>query len=316
MHLRKKLFILFAAALAACLLYLLWGLNPKTLGYTVPRRLVITATILLTGASVGFSTVIFQTVTNNRILTPSIIGLDSLYLFIQTVVVFFGGSRQLALMTAQTHFLLSVGIMVLFALLVFKGLFNLGQRHLYTVILAGVVLGGLFSSLSTFMQVLIDPNEFLVLQDKMFSSFNQINTSVLKLAALISSPLFIYGCLRASRLDVMSLGRDSAVNLGIDYEKSAQRFMIVISILVAVSTALVGPITFLGLLTANISRELLPTYKHSYLIAGAVAASVATVASGLFIVERVLTFSTTLSVIINFAGGIYFVYLLMKERKA
>ena len=48
----------------------------------------------ITGVAIAYSTVIFQTITHNRILTPSIMGLDSLYLLVQTVVIFFLGSKS------------------------------------------------------------------------------------------------------------------------------------------------------------------------------------------------------------------------------
>lgn len=166
------------------------------------------------------------------------------------------------------------------------------------------------------MQVLIDPNEFLIIQDKMFASFNNVNTNILIISIIIVTIVSVYVTRCSKFFDVMSLGRDQAINLGIDYEKVVRRMLIVVSILVSVSTALVGPITFLGLLVVNLAREFLKTYKHRTLITGSILLSIISLVGGLLIVERVFTFSTTISVIINFVGGVYFIYLLLKERKA
>jgi len=116
-------------------------------------------------------------------------------------------------------------------------------------------------------------------------------------------------------LDVLSLGKDQAVNLGVDYDYVVKRLLVVVAILISVSTALVGPITFLGLLVVNVAYQLFSTYKHTYLILGSVLISIVALIGGQLIVERVFTFSTTLSVIINFIGGVYFIYLLLKESK-
>ena len=119
-----------------------------------------------------------------------------------------------------------------------------------------------------------------------------------------------------AQLDVMSLGRDTAINLGVPYDKLVQRMLILSSILIAVSTALVGPITFFGLIVANLSYQFFNTYKHSVLISGACVMSIVALVGGQWMVERVFNFDTTLSVIINFVGGVYFIYLLLKESRS
>ncbi|AWX58885.1 iron ABC transporter permease [Brevibacillus brevis] len=284
--------------------------------YILPRRAKEILAIILTGCIIAFSTMVFQTITNNRILTPSIIGLDSLYMFIQTFVIFVFGSAHFTLMNNNVNFLISTGIMVLFAGLLYKFLFRREGQNIYFLLLIGLILGTLFSSLSTFMQVLIDPNEFLIVQDKMFASFNNVKTDLLITSYVLVIVIAIYFWRYIKYLDVLSLGRDQAINLGIPYDFVIKRFLIVIAILVSIATALVGPITFLGLLVANLAHQFMKTYQHKYLLAGSALISVIALVGGLLIVKHVFTFSTTLSVIVNFIGGVYFIYLLLKENKA
>ncbi|MGZ0051560.1 iron chelate uptake ABC transporter family permease subunit [Brevibacillus gelatini] len=284
--------------------------------YVLPRRAKKILAIILTGCIIAFSTMVFQTITNNRILTPSIIGLDSLYMFIQTFVIFVFGSTHLTIMNKNVNFLMSTGLMVLFAGVLYKFLFRREGQNIYFLLLIGLIFGTLFGSLSTFMQVLIDPNEFQVVQDKMFASFNNVNTDLLILSFVLVIGIGIYFWRYIKYLDVLSLGRDQAINLGIPYDFVVKRFLIVIAILVSIATALVGPITFLGLLVANLAHQFMKTYQHKFLLAGSALISVVALVGGLLIVERVFTFSTTLSVIVNFIGGVYFIYLLLKENKA
>lgn len=309
-----KIIILTALALVFCALYLFQGLN-GSYDYALPRRAIKVLAMVMTGVAIAYSTVIFQTITHNRILTPSIMGFDSLYILLQTVVIFTLGSSHLVIVNQHVNFILSVSAMVVFALLLYQFLFKSGKRPIYFLLLVGIIVGTFFGSISTFLQVLIDPNEFLNVQDKMFASFNNISSELVWWALGIIIITVFIGWRYIHDLDVLSLGRDTAVNLGVDYDKVVKVILILSSVLIAVSTALVGPITFFGLIVANLSYQFFTTYKHSILIVGASVMSVIALVGGQWVVERVFTFSTTLSVIINFVGGIYFIYLLLKESR-
>lgn len=310
-----KILILVALSLLFCGLYLFHGLN-GSFDYALPRRAMKVLAMAMTGVAIAYSTVIFQTITHNRILTPSIMGFDSLYILLQTVVIFTLGSSHLVIVNKHVNFILSVSAMVLFALLLYQLLFKSGKRPIYFLLLVGIIVGTFFGSISTFLQVLIDPNEFLNVQDKMFASFNNISSDLVWWALGIVVIAVVIGWRSIHDLDVLSLGRDTAINLGVNYDVVVRKMLILSAVLIAVSTALVGPITFFGLIVANLSYQFFKTYKHSVLIVGAGLMSIVALVGGQWIVERLFTFSTTLSVIINFVGGIYFIYLLLKESRA
>lgn len=310
-----KLILLTLLAVAFCAVYLFQGLN-GSFDYALPRRGIKVMAMAMTGIAIAYSTVIFQTITHNRILTPSIMGLDSLYLLLQTAAIFFLGSGHVTIVNKQVNFVLSVTAMVIFALLLYRFLFKGGKRPIYFLLLVGIIVGTFFGSITTFLQVLIDPNEFMLVQDKMFASFNNVSGELVWWALGILVLTFLIGGRSFNNLDVLSLGRDTAINLGVSYDKVVRTMLILSAVLIAVSTALVGPITFFGLIVANLSYQFFKTYKHSILIAGASIMSVVALVGGQWVVERVFTFSTTLSVIVNFAGGVYFIYLLLKESRS
>ncbi|MDT2047424.1 iron chelate uptake ABC transporter family permease subunit [Bacillus sp. 1780r2a1] len=312
---RLKLIVLAILTVGVTLLFLFYQSNGNW-DYILPRRLGKLAAILLTGFSIAVSTVVFQTITNNRILTPSIIGLDSLYMLIQTLLIFLFGSMNILTMNKNINFMLSIVAMVLFAMLLYKMLFKKeGKSNIYFLLLVGLIFGTFFQSISSFMQVLIDPNEFLIVQDRMFASFNNVQTELLFLSFLLIIILSVYGFRYVKYLDVLSLGREEAINLGIDYDAVTKKLLVLISIFISIATALVGPITFLGLLVVNVAHEVFKTYRHTYLLGGSIIISIFSLVGGLLVVERVFTFSTTLSVIINFIGGAYFLYLLLKGSR-
>lgn len=306
---------LIVLSLAFCAIYIFHDLG-GSYTYALPRRALKVFAMILTGTAIAYATVVFQTITHNRILTPSIMGLDSLYLFLQTVFIFFFGSTHITVINKQVNFVLSVLAMIFFAFVLYRLLFNENGNSVYFLLLIGIILGTFFSSISTFLQVLIDPNEFLSIQDRMFASFNNINSDIIWWALAVILVVIIYGWRYLKELDVVSLGRDTAINLGVEYDALVKRMLILSSVLIAVSTGLVGPITFFGLIVANLAYQYFTTYKHSVLITGAALFSIVALVGGQWIVERIFTFSTTLSVIINFIGGVYFIYLLLKESKS
>lgn len=310
-------FILLVAAAAILVAVFMTIQAGGNWDYILPRRGKKILAIALTGACIAYSTVIFQTITNNRILTPGIMGLDSLYMLFQTFAVFVFGSAHISFVNKNINFAVSVALMVLFSLLLHQFMFRReGGRNIYLLLLVGLILGTLFQSMSTFMEVLIDPNEFLVLQGKMFASFNNVNTDLLIISMAAIVLILLYARRFNKYLDVLSLGKDHAVNLGVDYARIVKRLLLVVMVLVSISTALVGPIMFLGLLVANVAHQVFRTHRHTVLLWGSVMISIVALVGGQLVVERVFTFATTVSVIINFIGGVYFIYLLLKENKS
>lgn len=310
-----KMLILMVLALAACGVYLFQDLN-GSFDYALPRRGVKVFAMVLTGVAIAYATVVFQTITHNRILTPSIMGLDSLYMLLQTLLIFFLGSDHITILNKQMNFMLSIAVMVIFALLFYRLLFKGDNQPIYFLLLIGIIFGTFFSSISTFLQVLIDPNEFQVVQDRMFASFNNVNADLVWTSLVIIALLIAFAWRHNASMDVLSLGRDTAVNLGVNYDSLVKGMLVLSAVLIAVATALVGPITFFGLIVANLSYQFFKSYKHSVILTGAIVISVIALVGGQWVVERIFTFNTTLSVIINFIGGIYFIYLLLKESRS
>lgn len=313
MSYKKKLLLLLVITIIVTLLFIAWGVSESNAEYFLPRRIRKIVAILITAYSIGYSSVMFQTITNNKILTPTVMGLDSLYMFIQTVIVFFFGSKELIMMTGISNFFLSIGFMIVASVGLYFILFGKEGRSLYFVILAGMIMGGLFNGMATFMQVLLDPNEFLVLQGKMFASFNNVNEELIVISLIIVFVTILITIKDYPKLDVISLGVDVAINLGVPYSKIVFKNLILISILISVSTALTGPITFLGIIVASLSREMIGTYKHSWRVVCSIIIGWFMLVVGQTLVERVFSFDTTISVIINFIGGVYFIYLMKKE---
>ncbi|EAC1221231.1 iron chelate uptake ABC transporter family permease subunit [Campylobacter coli] len=310
---RKKILILAFLTLIMALVFVFAGLKDFD-EYALKNRFLQIAAIVIVAICIAISTVIFQTLCNNKILTPAIIGLDSLYMLLQSALVFSLGSANLSVYRNDINFLITLACMVVFSLGLYKILFS-SDKSIYLIMLLGLIFGTLFSTLSSFFEILIDPDEFMVIQGRMFASFDNVAFDVLALAYIVTLLSFIWIFHYMKFLDPLSLGKDLSINLGINYQKISKHLMIIIAILTSISTALVGPITFLGLLVVNITYELFKTAKHSILLLACILISILALLGGVFFVSRIFDYNTTISVIINFLGGIYFIYLVLKGNK-
>lgn len=309
-----KILVLLLAVLGICLLYLSY----KTYGnwaFALELRGKKLLAFVFVGIAAAFSTISFQTMTQNHFLTPNILGLDSLYVFVQTLLFFFLGGQQLLGKDSMGTFFLNVLLMVIAGFSLAKLLLKRSGNDLFLLLMIGIILGTFFNSISTFLQVVMDPNEYDLLQGKLFASFGNVNSQYLIIAGLgiIGLALFLWG--QSHALDVLHLGNDQAVNLGINVSSFQTILLIVISALVGLSTSLVGPVTFLGFIVANMSYQFMGTYRHRDLFIGGSLLAILLLVLGQFLVEQIFQLNTTLSIVIEFGGGIYFVGKIISERK-
>lgn len=311
---RTKLAALALIVVVLSTLFIAIGLTIDNYQYFLSRRIPKVLAMVVAGIAIGQSALAFQTITHNRILTPSIMGFDSLYMFTQVlIVVIFGGMSSLVL-NAYFNFSLSVVVMLGFSLLLFTFYFKGNNHNLMVLLLLGVILGQLFSSISSFFTMLMDPNDFASIQSNMFASFNNIKVELVYYCA----PLLLVvslGLYRLNRvLDVFWLDKDNAISLGVDVKRVTMQVLILSATLIAISTALIGPIMFFGLLVTNLAREMFNSYQHKVLICGVSLLSIVLLLGGQWIVENLFDFSTTISVVINFIGGIYFLSMLLRNK--
>jgi iron complex transport system permease protein len=304
-----RILCLGATALAAAIAFLTIGLKGN-IAFVLELRLLKLAALVQVGVAVAISTVIFQTVTGNRILTPSIMGLDALYLFGQMLMVFLLGGVGYVALDPQLKF--GVEVLVLMALASGLLLPLLKSRvDMGLMLLAGVVFGVLFRSLHSLLARLIDPNEFAVAQAASFANFNAVRTDLLLFAAVVTVLAAVVAWRSRHVLDIVSLGADTATGLGISWVGTVTGLLLVVSALVAVSTALVGPVAFFGLLVAAVAERIVGTRRHAVLLPAAGLSGVVVLVGGQTLFQHALGSATALGVVIEFVGGLVFLLLLI-----
>ena len=290
--------------------------NEKLFRYAMRLRTPKLIVMLITAFAIGGASIVFQSIINNTIVTPCLLGMNSLYTLIHTAVVFFAGTGSFLALNANASFAVDVVLMGLVATVIYGWLFQKTRHNVLYVLLIGTVLSSFFSSIQTTLTRIMDPNEYDTLLTTLVASFSNVNSEIILFSILLLSAVIFVLRKDLMLLDVLTLGKEQAINLGVDYDRSIRRLLLGVTLCIAVATDMVGPISFLGLIIANLARQFLKTYRHTQLILGSALFGMIVLVGGQLLVEHVFTYSIPVSVFITVGGGIYFLYLLLTAKKA
>ena len=316
---RRKLALLAALVLLCAAGYMLVGVhfdNAKLIQYAIKIRTPKLIVMLITAFAIGGASIVFQSVINNTIVTPCLLGMNSLYTLIHTAVVFAAGSGSILAVNANYSFAVDLVLMGVVATVVYSCLFKKTRHNVLYVLLIGTVLSSFFSSIQSTLTRVMDPNEYDNLLATLVASFSNINSEIIVISLIVLAAIIFMLRKELALLDVITLGKDQAVNLGVDYDRCIRRLLLGVTLCIAVATAMVGPISFLGLIIANLSRQLLKTYRHTQLILGSALFGMIVLVGGQLLVEHAYSYTIPVGVFITVGGGVYFLYLLLTNRRA
>lgn len=314
----RRLIILSALVLLCAVLYMLVEVNfgnSKLFAYSMRIRVPKLIVMLITAFAIGGASIVFQSIINNTIVTPCLLGMNSLYTLIHTAVVFVAGSASIVASNANLAFAVDVTIMGAAATVIYSWLFKKTKHNVLYVLLVGTVLTSFFSSIQSTLTRVMDPNEYDTLLNNLVASFSNVNSEIIVFCLALLALIIFALRKELALLDVLTLGRDQATNLGVDYDKCIRRLLLGVTLCIAVATAMVGPISFLGLIIANLSRQLLRTYRHWQLVLGSAFFGMIVLVFGQLLVEHAFSYAIPVSVFITVGGGIYFLYLLLARKK-
>ena len=315
---RRKLCIMAALVLLAAAAYMTVDVNfgnAKLLAYSMRIRAPKLIVMLITAFAIGGASLVFQSIINNTIVTPCLLGMNSLYTLIHTAVVFALGSGSVLAMNPNASFAIDLVLMGITATLIYSYLFKKTKHNVLYVLLVGTVLTSFFSSVQSTMTRVMDPNEYDTLLTTLVASFSNVNAEIIIFALIVLAAVIFFLRRELALLDVLTLGKEQAINLGVNYDRCIRRLLLGVTLAIAVATAMVGPISFLGLIIANLARQLLRTYRHTQLILGSALFGMIVLVGGQIIVEHVFTYAVPISVFITVGGGLYFLYLLLTRRR-
>lgn len=316
---QTRLVIIAAVVLAAIIGYLLFNSHfekRELFLYIMKRRLPTLVCMVIASISIGAATLIFQSIVNNRIVTPALLGMNAIYTFLHTAAVFVMGTSSVLFVNANLAFVVDLILMGIIATFVYWYLFKETGHNILYIMLIGTVLSSLFGSVQSAMIRVMDPNEYDALLGNLVADFNNVNGEIILLAIVMLLGVTVFLHKDLALLDVITMGRDQAINLGVDYDRVIRRLLFGVVLCMAVATATIGPVSFLGLIVANLARQILKTYRHSQLILGASLMGMLALIGGQMVSQHVFHFTVPVSVFVTVAGGIYFLYLLLSRKGA
>lgn len=307
------------AAIAVAILTLSWGNGQEFLSERWWRianmRLTSVVVIAIVTFCQAFATVSFQTVTGNRLITPSIMGFEAMYVLIQTLVIYLFGVSGLANFDDFGRFLLQVGVMVLFAVLLYSWLLSGRFGNMHVMLLVGIVIGTGLGAMSAFMQRMLDPNEFDVLTARLFGNVGNANVEFLAFVVPVCALAGLAIWLLAPRLNVLALGGEISANLGLNHRRQSILVLTLVSVLMAMSTSLVGPMTFLGFLIATLAYSVTDTYDHRRILPVAWLIGYVILGGAYFLLRHVFTLVDAVTIIVELVGGLLFLFVILRKGR-
>ena len=313
----RNLILLTFLVIAVCLVYLTinsYPEKPQLFRYILSLRVPTLIVMLIAAFAIGGASIVFQSIINNRIVTPCLLGMNSMYTLVHTAVVFAVGSGNRIATNSNLSFAIDLVIMSIAATFIYSYMFKKTGNNVLYVLLIGTVLSSFFGSIQSTMIRVMDPNEYDTLLTTLVADFNNVNSEVIAFSLVLILLLVIFLRKDLALLDVITLGKDQAINLGVDYDRTVRRLMLGVVLCIAIATAMVGPISFLGLIIANLARQMLRTHKHSHLIVGSALMGMLAIIAGQLVSQHVFSYAVPISTFITIGGGIYFLYLLLFKK--
>ena len=203
-HLR--LLILLLLVLLACAGYMTVGVrfeNPKLFAYAMRIRTPKLIAMLITAFAIGSASIVFQSIINNTIVTPCLLGMNSLYTLIHTAVVFFLGSASVVASNANLSFAVDVVLMGIAATVIYSWIFKKTKHNVLYVLLVGTVLTSFFGSIQTTLTRVMDPNEYDSLMNTLVASFSNINSEIIVFSLILLAAVIFALRKELALLDVL-----------------------------------------------------------------------------------------------------------------
>lgn len=213
------------------------------------------------------------------------------------------------------NFILSSLVIIVFSWLVHHFMMKKEEGNVYSLLLFGLVLTLVITSFNQLIQFSISPGEFSMLMSYSQASFNRSTgyEILLSLVVIVAISIYIY---RATPLfDVLLMGRYQSKSLGLDYGPVVKKSLFMVSILVAISTSLIGPTAFMGILVANMAYFLSGSPKHKSVLSIGVIFSIGIFVIAQILVEHVFNYKTTVGILVNLMCGFYFIILVISQRR-
>jgi iron complex transport system permease protein len=231
--------------------------------FRIPRLVIA----LVAGASLSVCGLLLQTLLNNPLAGPSILGLTSgAHLFV-ALTILAAGYLSGTLLDLSITVASAVGSL-LFGLIVL--LMANRVKSQVSLLLVGMMLGTFVSAVTGILLSKSDPTALKAFTLWSFGSLQQVSLNQLPLIVVISLVGISATFFLVKPLNGLVLGERQATVLGVHLRRSQWQILAVVSVLTGLVTAFCGPIAFVGLIVPNIVKIFYKTANHRVLLIGTI----------------------------------------------
>lgn len=284
-----------------------WSTQIETILFKIRFPRIIMAVVIGSGISVAGAT--YQALFQNPMVSQDILGASQGAAFGAAIGLFFALKYEQVILFSFVFGLLAVGTV----LLINKFLRN---SSILTLVLIGMMIGSLFSSAVSFLKLVGDPTNTLpAITYWLMGSLSSIKMQDLR----FSVPLILVGMipifLLRWRLNVLSLGEEAALSLGINSQRLRVVLIAAATLITATAVSITGLIGWVGLIVPHFSRLLIGN-DHRYNI------PITAILGGTFLLfvddfSRLITTSEIpIGILTSFIGAPIFVVLIAKNNRS
>lgn len=274
------------------------------LNLRLPRIAVAT----LAGGTLAVAGVAFQALTRNPLADPAILGVASGAAFGVVLAQLVGLGSTLVGAVGLSAFAFAG------ALIAAGGVYLIaatnGRLPVQTLLLTGVIVGLFFSSAITVVISVVDFNRLGGVIHWLLGNLSPISSGSLAVFAGLSAAGIWMVLGRARQLNLLALGEESALQLGVESERLKRRIFLGASLLTASVVAFAGPIGFVGLIVPHMLRGVLGPDNRLLIPAAVLAGGVFLLLADTLARTVVAPAELSVGVITAFCGAPFFVYLL------
>ena len=231
-------------------------------------RLPQAMTALLAGGALAVSGLMLQTAFRNPLAGPSIFGINSgAGLGVALVMLLLGGSLSAGSVSVSGFLavLLAafVGAMMVMAIIFFFS--SLVRSHVMLLII-GIMIGYIANSAISLLNFFATDEGVKSYMVWGMGSFGGVSMRMMPVFASVTILGLIGALLLTKPLNALLLGDRYAENLGVNIIRVRNWLLVVTGLLMAIVTAFCGPIAFIGLAVPHITRLVLRTDNHRFLL--------------------------------------------------
>jgi iron complex transport system permease protein len=281
---------------------------------TLQLRLPRVVAAVLAGGALAVAGVAFQGLTRNPLAEPAVLGVSSGAAFGVVLAQIFGLGLSVvqALGVAVFAFagaLLAAGAVYVIAVVP-------GGLSIQTLLLAGVIVGIFFTSAITVLISIVDFNRLGGVVHWLLGNLAPIPPASLGLFALLALAGFWLILRSARELNLLALGEEAAVQLGVNAVHLKRRVFVAAALLTGTVVAFTGPIGFVGLVVPHMLRGVLGQDNRLLVPTALVGGGIFLLAADTLARNVVAPAELSVGVITSFCGAPFFVYLLRTRYRA